>query len=322
MNNRLFLTFLFVPFSIFAATHPDVGTTSFSFLKIETGARPAAMGCAFVSVSDDLNALWWNPAGISLLEARSGMTTYRNYFAGAQSGMVAYAQPFKPWGVAGGSIVYESSGETDKTDDDGAVLGTYSSNMVWGTASFARSFTNTGRLLPFLLLPQQSAVGVSLKYLYMNIDDYYSMALAMDIGVLHKVLYNKGITLGLVAQNLGFQVKPFIEKRERLPMVLRAGVSYPPQYIPLTLSLDMVKPIDNYLYFSLGGEFKMTENIFLRAGYSFNRKDDWVIDSEQDKFMGAGLGVGLHWRKYAIDYAYAPAGQLGSVNRFSFIGSF
>jgi hypothetical protein len=92
--------------------------------------------------------------------------------------------------------------------------------------------------------------------------------------------------------------------------------------MPLTLSLDMVKPIDNYLYFTLGGEFKMMENVYLRAGYSFNRKDDWQIDPEKDQFMGAAAGLGIHWKKYAIDYAFTPAGQLGSINRFSFIGNF
>jgi hypothetical protein len=123
-------------------------------------------------------------------------------------------------------------------------------------------------------------------------------------------------------QNLGVQVKPFIDQTDPLPLVFRCGISYPPKYLPLTLSLDMVKPIDNFLYFSLGGEFKLTDNIVLRAGYSFNRKNDWVINSDQDQFMGAAMGVGFIWKKYAIDYSYTPSGQLGSINRFSFVGSF
>ena len=35
-----------------------------AFLRIPIGARPAGMGNAFVSVSDDANALYFNPGGL------------------------------------------------------------------------------------------------------------------------------------------------------------------------------------------------------------------------------------------------------------------
>ena len=49
-----------------ASTAGGVGTTGAQFLKIGTGARPVAMGYAFSAVADDLNALYWNPAGLAL----------------------------------------------------------------------------------------------------------------------------------------------------------------------------------------------------------------------------------------------------------------
>ena len=36
------------------------------FNDIITGARPAGMGNAFVALADDVNALYWNPAGLTL----------------------------------------------------------------------------------------------------------------------------------------------------------------------------------------------------------------------------------------------------------------
>ena len=38
------------------------GTTTAQFLKIEAGARAIAMGGAFVSVADDVSAIYWHPA--------------------------------------------------------------------------------------------------------------------------------------------------------------------------------------------------------------------------------------------------------------------
>jgi hypothetical protein len=43
------------------------GTTAAPFLSIGQGARAAAMGSAYVAVSDDPSSMFWNPAGITKL---------------------------------------------------------------------------------------------------------------------------------------------------------------------------------------------------------------------------------------------------------------
>src|SRR5688572_18755571 len=40
------------------------GTSSLQFLKIGVGARATAMGETFIAVSNDITALYWNPAGL------------------------------------------------------------------------------------------------------------------------------------------------------------------------------------------------------------------------------------------------------------------
>ena len=42
----------------------NVATTAASFLEIGAGARSLALGGAFVSLANDVSALYWNPAGI------------------------------------------------------------------------------------------------------------------------------------------------------------------------------------------------------------------------------------------------------------------
>jgi hypothetical protein len=48
-----------------------VGTIGGQSLKIGIGARPAAMGEAFVAVSEDPISVYWNPAGIARLDGQS-----------------------------------------------------------------------------------------------------------------------------------------------------------------------------------------------------------------------------------------------------------
>lgn len=44
------------------------GTTAAEFLKIGVGPRATGMGSAYVAVSDDATAMYWNPAGIAGIE--------------------------------------------------------------------------------------------------------------------------------------------------------------------------------------------------------------------------------------------------------------
>ena len=45
---------------------PDL--TIFSALSVGQSARAAGMGGAYTSVGNDVNAIWWNPAGLTGVE--------------------------------------------------------------------------------------------------------------------------------------------------------------------------------------------------------------------------------------------------------------
>ena len=66
------------------------GTSAFAFLKINSGARPVAMGGAFTGVADDENSLYYNPAGIASMNRNGVILGYHNYFVDLQSGTVGY----------------------------------------------------------------------------------------------------------------------------------------------------------------------------------------------------------------------------------------
>ncbi len=67
MKYRLYIlislaTIIFVVNNIYS-DETLIGTTSNNFLKILIPARPAAMGESYVAVSDDINSIFYNPAG-------------------------------------------------------------------------------------------------------------------------------------------------------------------------------------------------------------------------------------------------------------------
>ena len=44
--------------------------TGAAFLKIGTGARPAALGGAYTALADDVNAIYYNPGALARLQRR------------------------------------------------------------------------------------------------------------------------------------------------------------------------------------------------------------------------------------------------------------
>src|SRR5215510_2370911 len=52
------------------------GTTSADVLKIPVGARAVGMGEAYVAQADDVSSLYWNPAGLALMQERQASFMY------------------------------------------------------------------------------------------------------------------------------------------------------------------------------------------------------------------------------------------------------
>lgn len=65
-----------------------------SFLDIGAGARPRALGNAFVAIADDANAVFWNPSGITTLERIEITGMHSSLFFGTKYDYVSVAFPF------------------------------------------------------------------------------------------------------------------------------------------------------------------------------------------------------------------------------------
>src|SRR5689334_8512028 len=54
----------------------SAGTTGAEILKIGVGARAIGMGEAYTAQADDVSSLYWNPAGLALMQERQASFMY------------------------------------------------------------------------------------------------------------------------------------------------------------------------------------------------------------------------------------------------------
>ena len=284
-----------------------VGTTAYGFLKIDVGARSTAMGGAFVGLSDDETALFFNPAGLVQIKTRRFFTTYNNYITDIQSGFLGYVHPYSEDTRLGISICYFNYGSFDKTDGDGNNLGTFGASDF----ALALSVAKTVR--------SQLNLGVTGKLIYEKLENFSSDALAFDVGVLY-LLRDGRTRIGAAGQNIGVQLRGATEShKDPLPTSVKVGLSHRMRELPLTVAMDAAKPVDNDVFFSLGGEFTALKPLYLRLGWSSFGKN-YKTDSDKDNLAGFAAGFGVTWKVYHFDYAFSSYADLGGVHKISVSG--
>ncbi len=284
------------------------GTAGFQFLKTHMGARSAGMAGAMVSVTPDLNAMQFNPAGLAAFSQRTGSFSYLKHLLDFNSGAISFVQPQIGPGNIGVAISYMDYGSFDKRDQNNQDLGDFRAGSIAFTGAYAM------QPLPNLF------AGVAAKYIRATIDSYASDAVAVDGGIIYRFPAQK-LSVAASFANSGKVLTSFISEKDPMPSVVRFGLSKSLAHLPLMVSLQLYKYSDEAWHGALGGEFTLTENVFLRLGYDQAGRD-LQVDASSDRFAGAALGLGAIWRNLQVDYAYSSMGALGALNRFTLTGSF
>lgn len=299
------LTVSFIVAQSFAAfSNSGVGTTGANFLKIGIGARAVGMGEAQAAIANDVNALYWNPAGLNSLQGREGSLMHCSWFDDITYDNVSYGQKSEKLdGYIAGGISYLSMGSITKYDNLGNKLSeTFSPYDALITLGYARKMWG----LPF---------GAAVKYISSQLENEKSTAFAMDLGVRYDELMESKLTLGAAVQNIGTKVK-FINQEDPLPFNIKLGAGYKilTKGNPIIVALDLNLPIDNDPFVGLGGEYVYSFSgdfrIIPRLGYKSGAKGI-------EGLTGVTAGMGFGYKQYSIDYAMAPYGDLGQAHRVS-----
>jgi long-subunit fatty acid transport protein len=287
----LTITTFFINNLIFAA-----GTSSAQFLKLGAGARAAGMGDAFTSISDDVTAAYWNPAGLAQIKKTELSMMHNTYLVDTQYQFLGAAFPVKSNTVAF-SFFRLDHGDIDEYSGSDVKIGSFDAGSTAINISFARKISEG-----FLL-------GVSGKYVSENIDSEKASTFAGDIGLL---LTQGKFNFGLSLQHLGGGLT-FVQEESPLPQTFRLGTSTKFLNEKLLAALDFSKPQDDSGTLHLGAEFRALSAIALRGGYQTTPGNQLDVSGLKGISGGLGATLGL----FTLDYAFIPFGDLGNTHKIS-----
>lgn len=285
--------------------------STYSFLRNDVSARSAAMAGSFVSMQNDVNSIFYNPAGLATVTQTQASFGYFKHLLDINAGYVSYTQELSGLGMIGVGVNYINYGSFDETDAIANKLGTFGAGDLAVSAAFAGQ------------LEDNLAYGVSAKFIYSSIAEARSSALAADLGILYVIPGANPISLGASVLNLGTQLNPYIDTRESLPLELKVGGTVKPEHLPLLLSLSFHRvneTQDDFLShlraFSVGGEFTLSKELRFRFGYDNERRRDLKLGTSSG-LAGFSFGGGLVLETLRFDYAFTSLGKIGSFNRIT-----
>gem|GEM_PF-4010289 len=258
-------------------------------IDLKIGARPQGMGGAFVSVVNDSNALYWNPAGLAQIPCAEVSFVHTNPF-GAKStyiDWVSIVQPFRKSSGLGLGFIYKSSILEEGIDKRKTRMA--DSEFI---ASFASSIEDS------------IMYGGNVKMLSLSSKVDKGKGMGFDIGLLYKGDFPiKDFSIGFMYRNLASQIKD-----ESFPKEIRAGISKTLFNERLLLSSDCsikrdVNKRENDIKWYIGFEGVVFKNLLLRGGC-----DDGDIT----------LGTGLIYSRYQFDYSFLSEREyeLPNTHRF------
>jgi hypothetical protein len=300
--------------SAFAGTP---GTTATSFLKIGVGARSVSMGEAFVAIADDANAVVYNPAGLAWVTDSQFSAMHMEYLQNIKYDSLSYARPFKT-GTIGIHVGYLYMNDIKRTlyeeDEVYTQLGNFGAGDRTLVAGIGKKLSGT------------MSIGLSARFLRETLDDVSASAISADIGAIYKPFstsrknepWLQGLAFGAALQNFGTEMK-FIEVRERLPVLMRLGISDVFLNGKLRAGFEFYKPFADYPELKAGVETELFGVLFLRAGYRYRT---WQRANELGEISGITAGFGVVIYNYTVDYAFVPYGDLGNSHRLSLGGKF
>jgi len=338
MKNKILILFTFVLIAAASVTAQsfvsDVskkGTSAAPFLSIGQGARAVGMGSAYVAVSDDPTAIYWNPSGLAKLNGAGVVFEHTNWIADVGYNFLAASYSLGNLGTIGFSFISSDIPEMNVTtiQDPEGTGETFSVSDVSFSLAYAVKLTDN------------FAIGFNPKFIQQKIWRMSATAFAIDMGVQYVTPFD-GMILAMSISNFGTKMKldgnsslvlfdpdpsstgnngqipaNLSTDEWELPLNFRVGLAYTPINTPqhkLLIAVDAAHPSDNYESINIGGEYSFDDIISIRGGY----KSLFLKDSEESLTFGVGIKqLMLGNVAIKVDYAYGKFGRLSNTQKFS-----
>lgn len=330
---------LLLSVEVIAGGRNRVGTNAAAELLIPVGARYIAMGGASVATVSGIDAIYYNPAGLSRSTfGATAMFSHMSYIANMGVDYIGVAANFNGFGHLGFTLKTLNIGDINVTTED-APDGTgekFSPTFVTFGATYSRTLTD------------RIGVGFTAKLISESINRVSASGFAFDFGVQYRDLGDiNGLSIGVCAKNIGGAMKfdgasllrqadvldvnrstSFYKveaSSDELPSTIELGVAYT-RPIGEKSKLNFVSLFQNNNYdddeIKFGGEMDFNNIFFARAGYN------WAPDAPDDAtgaknayIFGVTLGGGFHYDiggvDLALDYAWRETNFFDANNVFT-----
>jgi hypothetical protein len=282
--------------------------SSASFLTWGAGARPISMGCAYTALAEGPDALFWNPAGIGLMEAPTATFGQAVLFAGMLEENIGVGIPLNQTSSLGFQILAHLSGPIEVTtyDDQQGTGEMYNANNYAAGITYSRKMT------------EKFTAGVTFKVIDLTLHNVAAWGIAADVGAIYYTGI-KNLRLGFVVQNFGpdmaykgsglfFNTKKDTLQTEDIPSHYESQAFGLPftfgggaaidfvdsENARFTMEADFFHLSDQAAKGALGLEYAMkmdAVDFFLRGGLGFNTNPDLGDDDDTTATQDAGIIV-------------------------------
>jgi len=277
------------------------------------------MAGANLSTSTGIEALFWNPAGVALMQNNADVIfSHMSYIADIGVDYGAIAANFEGFGVISFSIKSLGVGDiliTTTSNPDGTGE-TFSPTFIVAGLSYSRQLTET------------ISIGLTTNFISETMADVSATGVAFDVGVIYNNLADvNGLSLGVVIKNFGPEMKYSggglfqqgqIENVNRpptfytidaaafeLPSNFQLGLGYTPVLDEInSLQFSGIYQNNNFSgdEYKIGGEYGYDNTFFVRAGYQL------APQVSDDYLYGFTAGVGIDYEVegfgFKVDYAF------------------
>jgi len=255
---------IFVSSIIYSAETID----ALSVFKLPVGAKPISCGGAYNAVSNDVNSIFYNPAGLGNIEKLEFTSMIGLLSLDRTLNTLAIAYPMK-LGTIGVGVLNAGVGKISKyTNETKEGEFDYQANSI---------FISYGKNL------QQVNFGANLKIIFDNLNNYSRTGIAADVGIISEIRNN--LSIGVKIQNLIGVIG-----NDSLPLGVALGAKYTP-IRPLNILCDITYNLE-LEQFKINAGIQYIVSKILYFGCGLNDKE-------------VSFGIGINISKFNIHYAFS-----------------
>ena len=280
--------------------------SGFAFLEVPAGARASALGGAFVTLGEGVEASFWNPAGLAAVERVQITGAHEESFQSLRHDQFAIAGRWLGGGISA-SLRAMYSEPIVARDDLGNETGTFGGHDLGLGIAYGRSLAAGFR------------VGASARMVRERIAEISTGTYTLGAGATWESSRPRGLRLGVALDHLGPDANyTFADGPGQpvpLPTALQTGAACRWELggaVRLATSLETRLTRGRPAVAMVGGELTHPTGAALRLGARVN-----------DDVSSFSAGAGYAMAAVRLDYAFVPQRfDLGDSHRISFTARF